>query len=130
MWDGQTEGKEGCRRGGLGESAKVGDGKGRAWRTKGVEGRRGGARVSSKWRGHGRRWWVATMAARDVVMADTDENPQRREPGPRPQRLGRRSTGAPMGADGAAGKRDAGSTVGAAYSAAQSEKPDMMPKYR
>ena len=63
-------------------------------------------------------------------MADTDENPQRRELGPRWQRMERRSMGAPMGADGAAGQRDAGSTVGTAYNAAQSEKPDMIPKYR
>ena len=42
----------------------------------------------------------------------------------------RRGTGAPRGANGAAGQRDAGSTEGTAYSAAQSEKPDMMPKYR
>ena len=95
-----------------------------------MEERRGGARLSRKWRGQVLRWWVASMAAGDVVMADTDKNPQRRERGPRQQRLGRRSTGAPTGADRAAGQRDAGSTVGAAYSAAKSEKPDMMPKYR
>ena len=54
-------------------------------------------------------------------MADTDENPPRRELGPRRQRMERRSTEAPTGADGAAGQRDAGSTVGTANSAAQSE---------
>ena len=32
--------------------------------------------------------------------------------------------------DGAAGQRDAGTTVGTAYSAAQSETHDMMPKDR
>ena len=74
--------------------------------------------MSSKWQGHGRQWWVASMAAGDVVMADVDKNPQQRELGPRQQRLGRRSTGAPTGADGAAEQRDAGCTVGTAYSAA------------
>ena len=63
-------------------------------------------------------------------MADTDESPQRRELGPRQQWMERRSTGAPTGADGAAVQRHAGRTVGTANSAAQSEKPDMMPKYR
>ena len=92
-----------------------------------MEERRGGARVSRKWRGHGRRWWVASMAAGDVVMADTVNNPQRRELGPRRQRLGRRSTGAPTRADGAGGQWGAGSTVGAAYGAAQGKKPDMIP---
>ena len=95
-----------------------------------MEERRGGAWVSRKGRGHGRRWLVTSMAAGDVVMVDTDKNPQWRELGPWRQRLERRSTGAPTGADRAAGQRDAGSTVGTAYSAAQSEKPDMMPKYR
>ena len=42
----------------------------------------------------------------------------------------RPSTGAPTGADGAAGQRDAGSDVRTANSAAQNEKPDMMLKYR
>ena len=63
-------------------------------------------------------------------MADTDENPQRRELGPRRKRMERRSTGAPTGADGAAGQRDAGSNMHTANSAAQNEKPDMMLKYR
>ena len=62
---------------------------------------------------------MTSMAAGDVVMADMDENPQRRELGPRRQRMERRSTGALTGADGVAGQRDAGSTVGTAYSAAQ-----------
>ena len=95
-----------------------------------MEERRWGARVSRKGRGHGRWWWVTSRAAGDVVMADTDKNSQRRELGPRRQRLERRSTGAPTGADGAAGQRDVGSTMGRAHSAAQSEKHDMMPKYR
>ena len=56
--------------------------------------------------------------------------PQRRELGPRRQLRERRSTGALTGADGAAGQRDAGRTVGTANSAAQSEKPDIMLKYR
>ena len=86
--------------------------------------------MSRKWQRHGWRWWVASMTAGDVVMADTDKNPQRREMGPRRQRPGRRSTGAPTGADGAARQQDAGSTVGAACSAAQSEKTDMVPEYR
>ena len=123
-------GKEGCRREGLGESAKVGDGKVREWGTQGVEERRGGARVSRKGRGHGRRWWRTSMGAGEVGMADIDKNPQRRELGPRRQRLERRSTGAPTGADRAAGGQDAGTTVCTTYRAAQSEKPDMMPKYR
>ena len=59
-------------------------------------------------------------------MADTDENPQRRELGPRRKRMKRRSIGAPTGADGAARQRDAGSTVGTANSAAESDKPDMI----
>ena len=85
--------------------------------------------MSKKRRGHRRRWWMASMAARDEVMAETDKNTQRRELGPRRQRLGRQSTGAPTGCDGAAGQQDAGSSVGATCSSAQSEKPDMMPKY-
>ena len=60
--------------------------------------------MSRKWQGHGRRWWVASMAAGDVVMADTDKNAQRRQRDPQRQRLGRRSAGAPTGADGAAGQ--------------------------
>ena len=92
--------------------------------------RRGGARVNRKGQGHGRRWWVTSTAAGDVVMADMDKNPQRRELGPRRQGLELRSTGAPTGADGVAGQSETGSTVGTAYSAAQSEKLDMMPKYR
>ena len=63
-------------------------------------------------------------------MADTDENPQRRELGPWRKQMQRRSTGAPTGADGAARQRDTGSNVGTASSAAQNEKPDMMLKYR
>ena len=73
---------------------------------------------------------MTSMAAGDVVIADTDKNPQHRELGPRRQRMERQSTGALTGADGAARQRDAGSTVGTANSAAQSEKPDMMLKYR
>ena len=69
------------------------------------------------------------MAAGDEVMADEDKNPQRREQGPRRQLLGRLSTGAPTGADGTAGQQGSGSSVGAARSSAQSEKPDMMQKY-
>ena len=64
-----------------------------------------------------------------MVIADKEENPVQREVGPRRQRMVRQSTGAPTGADGAAGQRDAGGTVGTAYSASQSEKPDMLPKY-
>ena len=63
-------------------------------------------------------------------MADTDENPKRGEVGQRRQQIERRSTGAPTGADRAAGQQDTGSTEGTANGAAQSEKPDMMPKYR
>ena len=54
-----------------------------------MEERHGAARVSRKCWGHGRRWLVASMAVGDVVMADTDKNPQRRELGPRRQLLGR-----------------------------------------
>ena len=64
------------------------------------------------------------------MLADTDENPQRRELGPRRQRMERRRAGVPTGAEGAVGQRDAGSTFGSANSGAQSEKPDMMPRYR
>ena len=81
------------------------------------------------WRGHGQGRRMACMAAGYEVMADEDKNPQRREQGPRRQRLGRWSTGAPTDADGAAGQQGAGSSVGAARSTAQSEKPDMMQKY-
>ena len=66
------------------------------------------------------------MAAGDVVMADTAENPERRELGPRQKRIERWSTGTLTGADGAARWGDAESTVGTANSAARSEKPDMM----
>ena len=62
----------------------------------------------------------------DVVMADTDENPQRRAQGPRRGRLERRSTGAQTGADGAPWQRDAGHVVGTANSVGQNEKPDKM----
>ena len=66
----------------------------------------------------------------DMVMADTDENPQRRELGPRRKRMERRSTGALTGADGAAGQRDTGINMGTANSASRNEKPDMMLHYR
>ena len=69
------------------------------------------------------------MAAGDEVMTDADNNPQRREMGQRRQRLGWWSTGAPTGASGAAGQQDAGSSLGAARSSAEVEKPDLMPKY-
>ena len=65
----------------------------------------------------------------DVRKADTDENPQRRELNARQKRIEWRSTGALTGADGAAGQRDAGSTVGTTNSAAKNEKPDMMLRY-
>ena len=94
-----------------------------------MEERHRGTRVSRKGQGHSRRQWVSSMAAGNVVIVDTDENPQQRELGPRRQWMKRRSTGAPTGPDRAAGQRDAGSTVGTAYSAAQSLKPDMMLKY-
>ena len=64
----------------------------------------------------------------DVVMAAKGENPQRREQGPRQERMERGKTGAQTGADGAAGQRDAGRDVGTANSAGQNEKPDMMLK--
>ena len=70
------------------------------------------------------------MAAGDVVMMETDENPQRRELVSRRQQMERRITGAPTGGDRAAGQQDAGSIVGTAYSAAKRRKTDMMPKYR
>ena len=63
-------------------------------------------------------------------MADTGGNPQRREQGPRRERMERRSTGPQTGADGAAGQRDAGRDVGTANSVGQNEKTDMMLKYR
>ena len=63
-------------------------------------------------------------------MADTDENPQRREQGPRREQMERRSTGAQTGADGAAGQRDAGRDVGTANSVGQNETTNMMLKYR
>ena len=66
----------------------------------------------------------------DVGKADTGENPQRREQGPRREQMERRSTGAQMGADGAAGQRDAGRDVGTANSVGQNEKTNMMLKYR
>ena len=47
--------EEGSRRGGLGETAKVGDGKGGVGRTQGVEERHIGAQVRRKGQGHGRR---------------------------------------------------------------------------
>ena len=72
---------------------------------------------------------LASMAAREDVMADEDKKPDRREQATRRQRLGRWCTGALTGADGAAGQQGAGSFVGAHRSSAQSEKPDMMQKY-
>ena len=63
-------------------------------------------------------------------MADTGENPQRREQGPRREQMERRSTGAQTGADGAAGRRDAGRDVGTANSVGQNEKTNMILKYR
>ena len=66
----------------------------------------------------------------DVGMADTGENPQRREQGPWQEQLERRSTAARTGADGAAGQRDAGGDVGTADRVGQNEKTNMMLKYR
>ena len=65
-----------------------------------------------------------------MEKADTGENPQRREQGPRREQMERRSTGAQRGADRAAGQWDAGRDVGTANSVGQNEKPDMMLKYR
>ena len=65
-----------------------------------MEERRGGAQVNRKGRGHSRRWWVTSMAARDVVMANMDKDTQAEGNG----------SAAPTGADRAAGQRDAGST--------------------
>ena len=62
-------------------------------------------------------------------MADTGENPQQREQGPRREQMERRSTGAQTGADGAAGQRDAGRDVRTANSVGQSDKTNMMLKY-
>ena len=53
----------------------------------------------------------------DVVMADTGENPQRREQGPRPEQMERRSTGAQTSVDEAAGQQNAWRDVGTANSA-------------
>ena len=60
----------------------------------------------------------------DVVMADADENPKRRAQGQRRGRgeMGRRSTGAQAGAEGATGQRDARRIVGTASSVGQNEK--------
>ena len=63
-------------------------------------------------------------------MADTGENPQLREQGPRRERMERRTTGAQTGADGAAGQREAGCDVGTTNSVGQIEKANMMLKYR
>ena len=64
---------------------------------------------------------MTSMAAGDEAMAVEDMNPQRREQGPRRQRLRRWSTGAPMDADGTAGQQGARSW-------AQSKKPDLRQK--
>ena len=60
----------------------------------------------------------------DVVMADADENPKRRAQGQRRGRgeMGRRSTEAQAGAEGATGKRDARRIVGTTSSVGQNEK--------
>ena len=63
-------------------------------------------------------------------MADTGENPQGREQGPRREQMERQSTKAQTGADGAAGQRDAGRDVGTANSVGQNRKTNMMQKYR
>ena len=52
------------------------------------------------------------MAAGDEVITVEDMNPQRREQGPRRQRLGRWSTGAVTDANVAAGQQGARSSVG------------------
>ena len=64
----------------------------------------------------------------DVVMADTDKNPERRAQGQRRGREGmeRRSTGAQTGADETPRQRDAGRVVGTASSGGQKEKPGVM----
>ena len=66
----------------------------------------------------------------NVGMADTGENPKRREQGPRRDQMEGRSTGAPTGADGAAGQQDPGRDVGTANRVGQNEKTNMMLKYR
>ena len=60
----------------------------------------------------------------DVVMGNADENPKRRAQGQRRGRgeMGRRSTGAQAGAEGATGQRDARHIVGTASSVGQNEK--------
>ena len=60
----------------------------------------------------------------DVVMAGAEENPKRRAQGQRPGRgeMGRRSTGAQAGAEGATGRRDARRIPGTASSVGQNEK--------
>ena len=105
------------------EEKTRGVGKGRRWSRTGVPDER------SRGKGHGQRWRMASMEAGYEGMADEDKNPQKREQGPRRQRLGRCSTGAPTGADRAGGRRGAGSSVCAARSSAHSEKSDMMQKY-
>ena len=62
----------------------------------------------------------------DVVMADTDENPQWRAQGARRGQMERRSRGAQTAADRAPGQREAGRVVGTASSVGQNEKPDKM----
>ena len=59
-------------------------------------------------------------------MADTGENLQRREQGPRQEQEERRSTEAQTGADRAAGQRDEGRDVGTANSVGQNEKTSIM----
>ena len=66
----------------------------------------------------------------DVGMADTGENPRRREQGPRREQMERRSTGAQTGADRAVGQQHAGRDVGTANSVGQNEKTNLMLKYR
>ena len=60
----------------------------------------------------------------DVVMAAAEENCKRRAQGQRRGRgdMGRRSTGAQAGAEGATGQRDARCIVGTASSVGQKEK--------
>ena len=60
----------------------------------------------------------------DVVMADAGENPEQRAQGQRRGRgeMGRGSTGAQAGAEGATGQRDARRIVGTASSVGQNEK--------
>ena len=90
--------------------------------------RRGGrARRGTDAQGRAGTW---SAVEGDVGMADTGENPQRREQGPRREQMERRSTGAQTDADGAAGQRDTGRVIGTADSVGQNEKTDTMLKYR